>query len=962
MSSSPLSPGQTPVHPLKLIVMSATLRTEDFLENRRLFPVRPPLVSVPSRQFPVTVHFSRRTELHDYIGAAYKKVCQIHKNLPPGGVLVFLTGQREVEYLCQKLRKGLQSRKPTASTKQQESSRCRESKSTGSGVDGTGDAPWPLNDQENGALCCLEGADEGETDAAAAADEAMLLEALAEDRNAGGEGYPDDFELQEDDDDNVDEEEEEEEDDVVVLGGEGFTPEQIAEAEKLFDQRLAAAFASLNTATTAASSDTKGLKTKTDDEDGDNHTPPVHVLPLYAMLSPSQQARVFAPPPPGSRLIVVATNVAETSLTIPGIRYVVDAGRSKQRLIESAAGLARFEVRWISQASAEQRAGRAGRTGPGHCYRLFSSAVFNDTFPRHSPPEIANAALEGVALVLKSLGVDKVVNFPFPTPPEATALSAAEKCLVALAALDPSTGRLTAMGKDMATFPISPRHARMLLEVVRDYATSPGGNNGLNDAVSAVSNANAITSTEKRRKDAVSKQPSVTKAELLSYAVALAAALSVESPFINVEIAGFGGEDATETGRKSGRSEHDREKGESDGAEQGPASGKAAVAQRTTAMEAAAKEEQKRKRQEARQAHARLRVHDSDALSALCALCAFEAAGQSESFCRANHLHFRNLREASALRKQLARIVASQTATMPSLQTAAAAAAEKATLAATLQQTPASPPPLAALQALRKALTAGWADHVARRVRSLDYVMRQRPQSGEESQYTRTHKGRAVRYLSCAMDDEEVFLHPNSALYTAAPEFVVYSELVRTSKRPYMAGVTAVEASWLPRSAAAMCDFSEPLANPPPFYNPSVDAVMCWRDATFGRHCWPLPRTTGEHSNATERAAAFADAFLSGEVVKSASELKSMLAVQPLLATRPETRVQRRAADLIAVLVSNKVDSKRALAAKWRKDPGFLKREMLSWVQKGGAARFEAMWPKMVAEAFASPGRKSAVP
>ena len=93
-----------------------------------------------------------------------------------------------------------------------------------------------------------------------------------------------------------------------------------------------------------------------------------------------------------------------------GIRYVVDAGRSKQKLLEGSTGgqLSRFEVRWISQAAAAQRAGRAGRTGPGHCYRLYSSAVFGDTFPQHTPPEIANTSLEGVVLLMKSLGVDKV--------------------------------------------------------------------------------------------------------------------------------------------------------------------------------------------------------------------------------------------------------------------------------------------------------------------------------------------------------------------------------------------------------------------------------------------------------------------------------------------------------------------------------------------------------------------------
>ena len=101
----------------------------------------------------------------------------------------------------------------------------------------------------------------------------------------------------------------------------------------------------------------------------------VHVLPLYSQLPTNQQLRVFEPPPDGSRLIVLATNVAETSLTIPGIRYVFDCGRAKEKKYDPTTGVQSFEVGWISKASANQRAGRAGRTGPGHCYRLYSSAV-----------------------------------------------------------------------------------------------------------------------------------------------------------------------------------------------------------------------------------------------------------------------------------------------------------------------------------------------------------------------------------------------------------------------------------------------------------------------------------------------------------------------------------------------------------------------------------------------------------
>lgn len=99
-------------------------------------------------------------------------------------------------------------------------------------------------------------------------------------------------------------------------------------------------------------------------------------------------------------------------------------------------------------------------------HRLFSSAHFNDTFPKHTPPEILNTPLEGVVLALKALAVDKVAQFPFPTPPEPQALAAAQRCLEALSALQPGAGNLlTPQGRLMARFPLNPRHARMLLQV-----------------------------------------------------------------------------------------------------------------------------------------------------------------------------------------------------------------------------------------------------------------------------------------------------------------------------------------------------------------------------------------------------------------------------------------------------------------------------------------------------------------
>jgi ATP-dependent RNA helicase DHX37/DHR1 len=922
------------IFPLKLIIMSATLRTEDFVGNTKLFSRPPPVVSVPARQYPVTVHFSRKTELHDYVGAAHKKVCQIHRNLPPGGVLIFLTGQREVEYLCRKLRQTFAPKKA-----KQQWKKGKKEKIDGNGggyndktalkmdehvllkslkgqADEDGDQEDGDDDDDeasglggvSGGSWSGAGEDAAEADAAAAVDEAFLLSALDDER--GGAADRDDFENAENADEGSGDEEE-----VVILGGEGFTAEQIAEAEENFNQQLggveaaaAAAATNLNSLTAVAADAAKQmkiLKIGKEDEEG-----PVHVLPLYAMLPPAQQARVFQAAPPGARLIIVATNVAETSLTIPGIRYVVDAGRSKQRLLENASGLARFEVRWVSKASAEQRAGRAGRTGPGHCYRLFSSAHYNDTFPQHTPPEIVNTALEGVALSLKALGVDKVANFPFPTPPEPALLSAAEQCLVALGALDPVSGRLTTLGVAMAKYPISPRHSRMLLEAMR----------GINAAEELLLAKNYGSSSQRKtKKDEKSKGSlqKVTPEEVLRYAEGLAAVLSVESPFINL---GTIGNEDDEKKTASEKHKDDEGKGAEDRAQK--------------AEDAALKEVNKKTRESARLAHARLRVPESDALSALCALCAFEAAGESETFCRNNHLLFKNLREAAALRKQLSRIVAAQRSpTVSEIHSTSSP--------------PSAPPPLPVLEALRRAVAAGWGDHVARRVRSLEHVQ------GHHS--TGKRNKRAVRYKSCTASlQEDIFLHPNSALHSSFPDFVVYSEIVRTVKRPYMAGLTAVEPRWLATAATPLCNFSTPLLDPPPFYSPAVDTVLCWQDVTFGSFDWPLPKHAATHPELSERCAVFAAALLEGKILHKFTDLKQYMAAPPSMAAKPEMRVHRRVADLISALEKGKIDSKLSLAAAWKKDTTYLKKELEAWMQKGAAKKLEAVWKDLIASVSAT--------
>lgn len=355
------------IKPLRLIIMSATLRVEDFTSNPILFPVPPPVINITARQHPVTIHFSRKTA-SDYVSEAIRKVSQIHVKLPPGGILVFMTGQEEVTTVCRKLQA-----KFKLVTKKKIMSKSKEE---------------PQLSQFSAVQADIE---------------------------------PEEFDLG--------------------------------------DQALNAV-ADTDADTEGDSDDNSDFEGPGDDE------LPVHVLPLYSLLPSEKQLEVFQDPPSGSRLIVVATNIAETSLTIPNMRYVVDCGRVKERRYDSRSGIQSFPVSWISKASAAQRSGRAGRTGPGHCYRLYSSAFFENYFEDFTQPEILRVPVEGVVLQMKAMNIDAVVNFPFPTPPDRISLKKAEKTLINLGALEDKGGNMTFitnLGKAMAIFPLSPRFSKILV-------------------------------------------------------------------------------------------------------------------------------------------------------------------------------------------------------------------------------------------------------------------------------------------------------------------------------------------------------------------------------------------------------------------------------------------------------------------------------------------------------------------
>lgn len=193
----------------------------------------------------------------------------------------------------------------------------------------------------------------------------------------------------------------------------------------------------------------------------------VTVLPLYGSLAPDKQQRVFEPAPGGrgdrrGRKIICATNIAETSLTIDGVVYVVDTGFSKQKIYNPRARVETLLVRAISKASASQRTGRAGRTRPGKCYRLYTKDAFEKELQATTFPEILRSNLANVVLQLKKIGIDDLVHFDFMDPPAPETLMRALETLNYLGALD-DDGDLTSFGAKMSEFPLSPESAAALM-------------------------------------------------------------------------------------------------------------------------------------------------------------------------------------------------------------------------------------------------------------------------------------------------------------------------------------------------------------------------------------------------------------------------------------------------------------------------------------------------------------------
>ncbi|KAG0165145.1 DEAH-box ATP-dependent RNA helicase prp22 [Apophysomyces sp. BC1034] len=193
--------------------------------------------------------------------------------------------------------------------------------------------------------------------------------------------------------------------------------------------------------------------------------PDLVILPVYSALPSEMQSKIFEPAAPGSRKVVIATNIAETSITIDGIYYVIDPGFVKQNKWDAKLGMDSLVVVPISQAAARQRAGRAGRTGPGKCYRLYTEAAYRNEMLPNTIPEIQLLNLSMTVLTLKAMGINDLLHFDFMDPPPEPNLIQALEQLYALQALD-DEGLLTRLGRKMAEFPLEPQLSKMLIQSV----------------------------------------------------------------------------------------------------------------------------------------------------------------------------------------------------------------------------------------------------------------------------------------------------------------------------------------------------------------------------------------------------------------------------------------------------------------------------------------------------------------
>ena len=772
--------------PLRLIIMSATLRVTEFSENKIFSEMlKPRIVEISSRQYQVNIYHSKKTD-NDYINEAFKYCCKIHNRLPEGNVIVFLTGKREILDLCKKLREEF-----------------------------SGISKLEKEEEENKI------------------EEKQIIKKENENKEE------------------------------IEKGNNNEANNEKNEEEKIMEEIE------------------EGKNDITEDK---KEYSPVIVLPLYSSMEPEEQMKIYAEHK-GKRMIVIATNVAETSLTIPNVRYVVDSGRVKKRIYKSGLSFSTFKIEWISQASANQRSGRAGRTCEGYCYRLYSNGLYVK-MDKFTEPQISTSPLSQVILTLKTMKVKNIYLFPFITKPKLYFIDKSLEHLVNIGAVDiPDIENMNKLNRIM----------NMLKNSKENNNNNDRDNKG-NDKDDKEKEDENIDEDKKdeekmeKRKDSTSiteigklmsrfpVEPKLAKIlimannfDIIEYAILIVVILSIENliDFTSLNLS----------------------------------------------------------KKEYKDILKQLNIYNnlSDILTYM-SLVILTLKGKNKQI----NINSKKITEIKNLSNQLVSLCKLNF--------------KKNIKNLNELHLPSNNEEILLLQILLSCFI----DNVARKKILYDSVGNEISQS-IKSKVNKTNDQIVKKKIiyECNENNKECKLYKYSTLIDISPEFLVYTEIISENNNNFLHLCSSIKTDWLYNLGGNLVKTSLSLNLKEPYYNKNTDSLCGFVDIIYGYKRWEIKNIAVEMSRDEPKFYYyFARFLLEGEILEELKKYKKMLNTNPNIITNKISDMYIKVSKLIIGLKANKIGNKNELIQKLKEDKNFLKEVVIMWYDNANIKKtIRDKWP-----------------
>ena len=789
------------VLPLRLIIMSATLRVSEFSENKIFSGIlKPRIVEISSRQYPVHIYHSKKTE-NDYINEAFKYCCKIHSRLPEGNVIVFLTGKREILDLYKKLK-----------------------------------------DEFNGIKDIdIDNSELNNNNDITEKKEEMILK---EDKDINNNNKI----------------------------------EEKKEEEKIVEE-------------------IDSNKTNIIQEDKKNYSP-VIILPLYSSMEPEEQMKIYQDHK-GKRMIVVSTNVAETSLTIPGVRYVIDSGRVKKRIYKSGLSFSTFKIEWISQASSNQRSGRAGRTCEGYCYRLYSNGLYVK-MDKFTEPQISTSPLSQVILTLKSMKVKNIYNFPFITKPKLFFIDKSLEHLVNVGAIDiPDIENINKLNRIMSMLKNNKNED---IDNINKKNIKDEGNNLIKDMIIDNNNENNndinndnISENDEESEDIEKRKDSTTITEigklmakfpveprlgkilimannfdLIEYAILIVAILSIENliDFTSLNIS----------------------------------------------------------KKEYKEILKELNAYNnlSDILTYL-SIVILTLKGKNKKI----NINSKKVTELKNLSNQLTSLC-------------------KYNFKKNIKKlSELSLPTNNQEVLLLQILLSSFIDNIARKRVLFDSVGNEiKINSNKLSKKEEQIIKKKIVY-ECNENNKECKIYNYSTISETFPEYLIYTEIISENNNNFLHLNSCFKTDWLYNLGGNLVKTSLSLNLKEPYYNKKSDSICCLVDIIYGYKRWEINNIAVEMSSDEPKFYYyFARFILEGEIIEELKQYKKMLNSNPNIITNKISDMYIKVSKLIVALKGNKICNKEDLTNKFKKDKNFLKDVIIMWYDNPNVKKtIREKWP-----------------